>query len=87
MCTVARPKKSETKKYKDIPKTESIPMLTCFTKQHGSGDKYFVTYCMNSDKFSLWKCCDDGFERIKTSDNPLDFTDDIPWEFDFVGLT
>ena len=52
----------------------------CFTKPNESGDKYIITMNQLKIQFTLWKCTNDGFERVKTSDNPLEFDDLIPYE-------
>ena len=41
--------------------------------------KYLITQNPLKGQFTLWKSLEDGFERIKTSDNPLDFDKIIPW--------
>ena len=71
--------RTTSKIIKTIPNSE-IEKATCFTKPNGLGDKYLITECPLKEQFTLWKCLEDGFERIKTSENPLDFDDVIPWE-------
>ena len=41
--------------------------------------KYLITENHLKEQFTLWKCLEDGFEKIKTSDNPLEFDDVIDW--------
>ena len=53
---------------------------TCFTKSNSLGDKYLITENHLKAQFTLWRYIEDGFERIKTSDSPLDFDDVIPYE-------
>lgn len=72
--------KTSSKIVKAIPTSETGSRTTCFTKPDGSGDKYLITECPLKEQFTLWKCIEDGFEKIKTSDNPLDFDDLIPYE-------
>lgn len=71
--------RTASKVVKTIPNSE-IEKVACFTRQNGSGDKYLITECPLKQQFTLWKCVEDGFERIKTSDGPLGFYDAIPWE-------
>ena len=65
--------RTSSKVVKAIPNTEEIKM-TCL-----SGE-YLTTQNPLNLQFTLWKCIDYGFERVKTSDNPLDFDKIIPWE-------
>lgn len=71
--------RAASKIVKTIPNSE-IEKETCFTKSNSSGDEYLITENPLKGQFTLWKCLEDGFERIKTSDSPLDFDDIIPWE-------
>ena len=71
--------RTASKPIKTIPNSE-IEKATCFTKSNGLGDKYLITECPLKEQFTLWKCVEDGFEKIKTSNSPLDFDDVIPWE-------
>ena len=71
--------RTSSKIVKAIPNSE-IEKATCFTKPNSLGDKYLITECTLKAQFTLWKCIEDGFEKIKTSDNPLDFDDVIPWQ-------
>lgn len=72
--------RTSSKIVKAIPASESEVRATCFTKSNNSGDKYLITECTLKAQFTLWKCLEDGFEKVKTSDNPLDFDDVIPYE-------
>lgn len=72
--------RTSSKILKSIPSTETGSRTTCFTKPYDSGDKYIITECPLKAQFTLWKCVEDGFERIKTANNPLDFDDVIPYE-------
>ena len=65
---------------KTIPASETGARTTCFTKADSSGDKYLITQNPLKAQFTLWKCIEDGFEKVKTSDNPRDFDDVIPYE-------
>lgn len=65
---------------KTIPASETGSRTTCFTKSNGLGDKYLITENPLKAQYTLWKCIEDGFERMKTSNNPLDFDDAIPYE-------
>lgn len=69
-------KDSKSKIVKTIPSSETGTGVDCPTS---SGDKYLVTQNPLKEQFTLWKCLDDGFEKIKTSDNPLEFDKIIPW--------
>lgn len=72
--------RTSSKIVKTIPNTETGSTTTCFTKPLDSGDKYLITQNPLKKQFTLWKCLEDGFERIATSDSPRDFDDVIPWE-------
>lgn len=74
--------KSNSKIIKTIPNQEELK-TTCFTKQNESGDKYIITRNQFKQQFTLWKCVDDGFEKISVSDNPKDFDDKIPYDKGF----
>lgn len=71
--------RTSSKIVKTIPNQEVIK-LTCFTKSNKSGDKYLVTQNSMKEKYALWKCVDDEFEKISTSDSPLDLDDIICYE-------
>lgn len=64
---------------KSIPSSETL-MTTCFTKPNSSGDEYLITKSQLKQQFTLWKCIEEGFEKVSTSNNPLDFDDIIPYE-------
>lgn len=70
----------DVKIVKNIPSSETGTRTTCFTKQNKSGDKYLITQNPIKEQFTLWKCIDDGFEKISTSESPLDFDEIIPYE-------
>lgn len=72
--------RTSSKIVKSIPVSETGSRVTCFTKPNESGDKYLITQNSMKAQFTLWKCVDEGFERIKVSDNPKDFDDKIPYE-------
>ena len=72
--------KVSSKIIKAIPSSETGSRTTCFTKLSSSGDKYLITENPLKAQFTLWKCIEEGFERIKISDSPLDFDDVIPYE-------
>ena len=67
--------RTSSKITKTIPSSE-VPKVDCLTSSNG---KYIITQNNLEVKFTLWKCLEDGFEKIKTSNNPLDFDDVIPW--------
>lgn len=69
-----------SKVIKTIPSSETGSITTCFTKPDKSGDKYLITQNPLKEQFTLWKCIEDGFERIKVSNDPRDFDKVIPWE-------
>lgn len=71
--------RTASKIVKAIPSSEE-EKATCFTRANGSGEKYLITENPLKVQFTLWKCVEEGFERIKTSDSPLDFDDVIPYE-------
>lgn len=66
---------------KSIPNTETGHIVSCHTKQKQSGEEYLITECPEKNRFTLWKVLKDGFERISTSESPLDFDDIIPWKY------
>lgn len=72
--------RTSSKIVKAIPASETGARTTCFTKPDNLGDKYLITQNPLKAQFALWKCLEDGFERIKVSDSPLDFDDVIPYE-------
>lgn len=64
---------SKSKIVKTIPSSET-GKVDCVN------GKYIITENHLKEQFTLWERLDDGFEKIKTSDNPLDFDKIIPWE-------
>ena len=70
--TAKESKESKSKIVKTIPNSET-GKVECLNGQ------YVITYNNLKEQFTLWKCLDDGFEKIKTSDNPLEFDKIIPW--------
>lgn len=72
--------RTSSKIVKSIPASETGARTTCLTKQNNSGDRYLITENPLKAQFTLWKCVEEGFDRIKTSDSPLDFDDIIPYE-------
>ena len=73
--------RTSSKTVKTIPSSETGQGVICYTKPNKSGDKYLITQNPLKNQFTLWKCVDDGFEKITTSDNPRNFDDKIPYEF------
>lgn len=65
--------RTSSKILKAIPNSE-ILKVDCLN------GKYLITHNPLKEQFTIWKCLEDGFERIDVSDNPLDFDDMIPWE-------
>ena len=61
---------------KTIPSSETGIGVDCLTK---SGDKYIITQNPLKEQFTLWKCLENGFEKISISSSPLDFDEIIPW--------
>lgn len=70
--TAKESKEGKSKIIKSIPSSET-------GKVDCANGKYLITENHLKEQFTLWKCLDDGFEKIKTSDNPLDFDKIIPW--------
>lgn len=66
--------RTSSKTVKAIPTSETGSRTTCLD------GKYLITNNPLKEQFTLWECLEDGFERIKTSDNPLDFDKIIPWD-------
>ena len=71
--------RTPSKTVKTIPSTE-VSKVSCFTRPNSSGDEYIITQNQLKQQFTLWKCVEDGFERISTSNNPLDFDEVITYE-------
>lgn len=65
--------RTSSKIVKTIPTSETGSRTSCLN------GKYLITNNPLKEQFTLWKCVEDGFERIKTSENPLDFDKIIPW--------
>ena len=65
--------RTSSKVVKTIPNSETGTGVDC------ANGKYLITQNPLKEQFTLWKCLEDGFEKIKTSDNPLDFDKVIPW--------
>lgn len=72
--------RTSSKVVKSIPSSETGARTTCFTKPNESGDKYIISQNPLKAQFALWKCVKDGFEKISTSNNPLDLNKKIPYE-------
>ena len=72
--------RTSSKIVKTIPASETGSITTCFTRMNSTGEKYLITENPLKAQFTLWKCVEDGFEKIKTSDNPLDFDKTIRYE-------
>lgn len=64
------------KPVKNIPKTESSVPVLCTTN---SGDQYLITECPERSRFTLWHIIENGYLKLKTSSNPLEFDDIIPY--------
>lgn len=67
-------KKHEIKVYKNIPSTETGVQTLCYDGQ------YLITQCLEKNRFTLWKIRKEGYEKISTSNSPLDFDKIIPWK-------
>lgn len=65
--------RTSSKTVKAIPASETGSRTTCLN------GKYIITNNPLKEQFTLWECVEDGFERIKTSGNPLDFDKMILW--------
>ena len=72
--------KTASKVIKSIPSSETGSRTTCFTKPNGCGDKYLITQTPLKDQFTLWKCVEDGYEKLSTSVSPLALDNKIPYE-------
>lgn len=72
--------RTSSKIVKTISNSETGKRIVCYTKPDKSGDKYIVSHNPLKEQFTLWKCIEDGFEKISSSDNPRDFDDKIPYE-------
>lgn len=67
--------RTSSKIVKAIPSSETGSRTTCASSE----GEYIITQNPLKAQFTLWKCLEDGFEKIDTSDSPLDFDDVIPW--------
>ena len=65
--------RTSSKIVKTIPTSETGTRTTCLNGE------YIITENPLKAQFTLWKRYDEGFEKIKTSDSPLDFDKVIPW--------
>lgn len=65
--------RTSSKSVKTIPSSETGTRVNCLN------GKYLITQNPLKEQFTLWRCLDDGFEKIKSSENPLDFDKVIPW--------
>lgn len=65
--------RASSKVVKIIPNSGTGSRTTCLD------GKYLITQNPLKEQFTLWERHEDGFEKIKTSDNPLDFDKIIPW--------
>ena len=74
--TAKKNEDTKSKIVKTIPSSETGTGVNCLTK---SGDKYIISQNPLKEQFTLWKYLKDGFEKIKTSENPLEFDKIIPW--------
>lgn len=70
---------TKTIQQKQLPKA-SVVKVTCFTKPNGGGDQYLITQNEIKGNFDLWKCCEDGYEKVATGDNPIEFNQFIPYQ-------
>ena len=61
---------TKTKIVKTIPSSETGRGVLCTT---ASGDKYTISQNPLKMQFTLWKHIEDGYEKIATANNPLDF--------------
>lgn len=71
---------SKSKVVKSIPSSDIGSMVTCYTEANKTGDKYVISQNPLKMQFTLWKCIDEGFEKISTSDNPLDLDELVPYK-------
>lgn len=72
--------RASSKIVKNIPNSETGSRTVCFTKTNESGDKYIISQNPLKGQFTLWKCLEDGFEKVATSYNPLEFDEIIPYK-------
>lgn len=66
---------SKSKVVKSIPNTETGAGVTCISSE----GEYLITQNPLKAQFTLWKCAEDGYEKIKSSDSPLDLYELVPW--------
>ena len=72
--------RTASKIVKSIPSSETGSRTACFTEPNQSGDKYIISQNPLKAQFTLWKCLEDGFEKVATSNNPLEFDEIIPYK-------
>ena len=72
--------RTSSKIVKSIPSSETGSRTTCFTKPNGCGDKYVITQNPLKNQYTLWKCVEDGYEKVTTSVSSLVFDNKIPYE-------
>ena len=62
---------------KKIPVSENGPGDKCIT---ASGEEYIISQCLAPRRFTLWKHGTGGYEKLKTSDTPVELYEAIEWE-------
>lgn len=67
--------RTSSKIVKNIPSSET-GKVKCINLNK---DEYIISQNSLKMQFTLWKCIEDGFEKISTSNNPSDF-DEIVFE-------
>lgn len=65
-----------TRIVKKIPATDCGTGVTCTTK---SGKQYRISQNIERRKFTLWAVVDGGYEKIVTSDSPIELYAMIDW--------
>lgn len=74
---LAKKKTDKSTIVKSIPLSETGAGTSCKTD---SGKEYLITNNPIKARFTLWLVVPDGYEKISTSENPLEFDKIIPYK-------
>lgn len=62
---------------KKIPESENGPAVKCIA---AGGEEYIISQCLSPRRFTLWKHETGGYEKLKTSDTPIELYEAIEWD-------
>jgi hypothetical protein len=65
-----------SKQLTKLPASENGVGVTCLTS---SGEQYYISQNTEKRKFTLWRIIDGNYQKITTSNSPLDLYDKIEW--------